>query len=178
MTACRRASLVLALLTVPAAAVAAPDTLDAGLRARIDDAAREVLRSSGAPSASIAVVRDGALVYAQAYGQARIEPATPAAPGMRYSIGSISKQVTATAILLLAEEGKLSLDDTISRWLPDLTRAGEVTVRQVLSMTSGYQDFWPQDYVMPGMLAPVTAQAILDQWAKKPLDFDPGTRWQ
>ena len=68
---------------------------------------------------------------------------------MRYSIGSISKQFTAAAILLLAEEKKLSLDDQVGRWLPDLTRASEVTVRQVLSMTSGYQDFWPQDYVMP-----------------------------
>ena len=68
---------------------------------------------------------------------------------MRYSIGSISKQFTAAAILLLAEERKLSLDDPVGRWLPDLTRANDVTVRQVLSMTSGYQDFWPQDYVMP-----------------------------
>ena len=59
---------------------------------------------------------------------------------MRYSIGSISKQFTAAAILLLAEEGKLSLDDSVARWLPDLTRASDVTIRQLLSMTSGYQD--------------------------------------
>ena len=68
---------------------------------------------------------------------------------MRYSIGSISKQFTAAAMLLLAEEGKLSLDDRSSRCLPGLTRANEVTVRQLLSQTSGYQDYWPQDYVMP-----------------------------
>ena len=54
----------------------------------------------------------------------------------------------------------------------------EVTVRQILSMTSGYQDYWPQDYVMPPMMKPVDAQAILDEWARKPLDFEPGTRWQ
>jgi CubicO group peptidase (beta-lactamase class C family) len=48
----------------------------------------------------------------------------------------------------------------------------------LLSHTSGYQDFWPQDYVMPGMLNDTTAQGILDGWARKPLDFDPGTRWQ
>ena len=47
------------------------------------------------------------------------------------------------------------------RWLPDLTRAGDVTIRQILSMTSGYQDFWPQDYVMPMMMQPVTAPEIL-----------------
>src|SRR5262249_35484663 len=56
--------------------------------------------------------------------------------------------------------------------------ANEVTIRQLLSHTSGYQDYWPQDYVMPMMLQPVTAQEILTRWARKPLDFDPGTKWQ
>jgi CubicO group peptidase (beta-lactamase class C family) len=97
---------------------------------------------------------------------------------MRYSIGSVSKQFTATAILMLAEQGKLSLDDPVARFVPDLTRAKEVTVRQVLSHTSGYQDYWPQDYVPPFMLQAVTANKILDLWARKPLDFDPGTQWQ
>jgi CubicO group peptidase (beta-lactamase class C family) len=64
------------------------------------------------------------------------------------------------------------------RFLPDLTRAKDVTLRQALSMTAGYQDFWPQDYVMPMMREPATAQRILDGWAKKPLDFEPGTKWQ
>src|SRR4029077_13177004 len=105
-----------------------------------------------------------------------LEPRLAASPAMRYSIGSVSKQFTATAILLLAERGKLSLDDKVSRWLPDLTRGNEVTVRQLLSMTSGYQDFWPQDYVMPPMLKSTTAQRIIDDWARKPLDFDPGSR--
>ena len=82
-----------------------------------------MLESTGAPSASIAVVRDGRIAYLQAYGKARIEPAVPATTEMRYSIGSISKQFTAAAILLLAEEQKLSLDDQVGRWLPDLTRA-------------------------------------------------------
>src|SRR5213075_3328099 len=107
-----------------------------------------------------------------------LEPKTPATPAMRYSVGSISKQFTAAALLMLAEEGKLSLDDKVVRWLPELTRANEVTIRELLSRTSGYQDFWPQDYVMPNMLHPVTAQKILDTWAKKPLDFEPGTKWQ
>jgi CubicO group peptidase (beta-lactamase class C family) len=70
------------------------------------------------------------------------------------------------------------LNDKVSRWLPGLTRANEVTVRQVLSMTSGYQDYWPQDYVMPPMLKPTTAGQIADAWARKPLDFEPGSKWQ
>ena len=81
-------------------------------------------------------------------------------------------------MLLLQEQGKLSLDDKVAKFIPDLTRANEVTIRQLLSHTSGYQDYWPQDYVMPMMLQPVTATKILDTWARKPLDFDPGTKWQ
>jgi CubicO group peptidase (beta-lactamase class C family) len=143
-----------------------------------DRIAREVLTRTGVPSASVAIVRDGQLAYLQAYGDARLEPRTPARPDMRYSVGSISKQFTAAAILLLAEQGKLSLNDPVARFLPNLTRAHEVTIRQLLSHTSGYQDYWPQDYVMPPMLQPVTTEQILDQWARKPLDFDPGTKWQ
>src|SRR5437870_747368 len=148
------------------------------LRSQIDKLATDALAKSGVPSASVAVVTNGQITYVKAYGDARLEPRTPATPNMRYSIGSISKQFTAAAILFLQEQGKLSLDDKVARFIPDLTRANEVTIRQLLSHTSGYQDYWPQDYVMPMMLEPVTAQKILDLWARKPLDFDPGTKWQ
>jgi len=97
---------------------------------------------------------------------------------MRYSIGSISKQFTAAAILLLAEEGKLSLDDPVSKYVPGLTDGDKITIRQLLSHTSGYQDYWPQDYVPPLMLKPISAEGIMDRWAKIPLDFQPGTKWQ
>jgi CubicO group peptidase (beta-lactamase class C family) len=166
------------MLVVSPRASLAQDALPAEAIARIDGAAAEVLASTGAPSASIAVVKDGRIVYAHAYGFARLDPKTPATTAMRYSIGSVSKQFTSSALLLLVQEHKLTLDDPVSRWLPDLTRAREVTVRNLLSMTSGYQDYWPQDYVMPPMLQPTTATDILQTWARKPLDFDPGTRWQ
>ena len=152
--------------------------LSADLREKIDKLATDALGKTGVPSASVVVVKDGHIAYVKAYGDARLEPRTPATTEMRYSIGSISKQFTATAILLLQEQGKLSLDDKVGKFIPDLTRANEVTIRQLLSHTSGYQDYWPQDYVMPMMLEPVTAQKILDLWARKPLDFDPGTKWQ
>jgi len=158
------------------------DTLNPALKARIDRIAAQVLEQTGVPSASLAVVQHGKLVYTHAYGNARLatdsEPAIAATPGMRYSIGSISKQFTAAAILMLEEQGKLSVDDPVGKYIPGLTRGGEVTIRQILSHTSGYQDYWPEDYVMTPMLSPVTAQQILDTWAKKPLDFEPGTQWQ
>jgi CubicO group peptidase (beta-lactamase class C family) len=148
------------------------------LQQKIDKAATDSLAKSGVPSASVAVVKDGQIAYLHAYGNATLDPAAAARPEMRYSVGSISKQFTAAAVLLLQEQGKLSLDDKVGKFIPDLTRANDVTIRQLLSHTSGYQDYWPQDYVMPMMLQPVTPQKILDMWARKPLDFEPGTKWQ
>ncbi len=156
--------------------------LDPVLQSRVDRIAAQVLEQTGVPSASVAVVKGGKLAYTHAYGKARLaakkSPAVAATPEMRYSIGSISKQFTATAILLLQEEGKLSLDDAVGKYVPGLTRGDEVTIREILSHTSGYQDYWPEDYVMTTMKHDETAQQIIDTWAKKPLDFDPGTQWQ
>src|ERR1017187_9114641 len=172
------------LITISPLALAAQtvSTLDPAIRDRVDRIAAQVLQQTGVPSASVAIVQHGKLVYAHAYGSARLAtdktPAIPATPEMRYSIGSISKQFTATAILLLQEEGKLSLDDPIGKYLPGLTRGDEVTIRQILSHTSGYQDYWPEDYVMTPMLKAESAQQIIDTWGKKSLDFEPGTQWQ
>jgi D-alanyl-D-alanine carboxypeptidase len=170
-------TLAIALCSLTVLAQAQP-TFTPELREKVDKAAQEVLTETGVPSASVAVVKDGTIAYQQAYGSARLDPKTPAQSEMRYSVGSISKQFTAASILLLQEEGKLSLDDKVSKYLPNLTRAREVTIRQLLSHTSGYQDYWPQDYVPPAMLQPITAEKIMDLWARKPLDFDPGTKWQ
>jgi CubicO group peptidase (beta-lactamase class C family) len=173
------ALIALAPLALPAQTV---DNLSPDLRALIDRIAAQVLEATGVPSASIAVVQHGKLVYTHAYGFAHLATGTatavPATPDMRYSIGSNSKQFTAAAILMLQEQGKLSIDDPVGKYIPGLTRGNDVTIRQVLSHTSGYQDYWPEDYVMTPMLQPTTAQQILDTWAKKPLDFDPGTQWQ
>jgi D-alanyl-D-alanine carboxypeptidase len=167
-----------AVCAVPGSLAAQSPAPDTALATRVDSIARRVLASTGVPSASVAVVRDGRLVYAQAYGAARLEPKVAALPTMRYNVGSISKQFAASCILLLQQEGKLSLDDPVSRFVPGLTRGDEVTIRELLSHTSGYQDYWPQDYVPQLMQRPITADSILHRWARKPLDFDPGTRWQ
>src|ERR1700742_3065022 len=165
------------VMAAGAVSALAQSGLPVGVASRIDAAAVAVLGGTGVPSASVAVVQGGRLVYAKAYGKARLEPEMAAAPGMQYSIGSVSKQFTAAMMLLLVQDGKVKLDDPVGKYLPGLTRANEVTVRQVLSMTSGYQDFWPEDYVMTSMMQPANPQEILDVWAKKPLDFEPGTEW-
>jgi CubicO group peptidase (beta-lactamase class C family) len=173
-----RRALLVGTLIAAAPAGFAQGTLPASQRAKIDDAVTSVLAGTGAPGASVVVVWGGRIVYEHAYGSARLAPPTSATTAMRYSIGSVSKQFTATAVLLLAEEGRLSLDDKVGRWLPELTRANDVSLRQLLSMTAGYQDYWPQDYVFPALLEPTTPRSILDRWARRPLDFEPGTKWQ
>jgi len=173
-----RTAFIFVLLTASLLEAQGPAPISAALREKVDTIARQALTGTGVPSASIAIVQGGAITYLQAYGDGRIEPHAPALPAMRYSIGSISKQFTAAAVLLLVEQGKLSLEDPVSRFVPNLTRGNEVTIRELLSHTSGYQDYWPQDYVPPFMLQSITADKILDQWARKPLDFDPATEWQ
>jgi CubicO group peptidase (beta-lactamase class C family) len=164
---------LVATLPLAASAQLAPDTLRA-----IDAIVTKALQDNAAPSASIAIVKDGKLAYAQAYGLASIDPARQATPQMRYKIGSNTKQFVAAAMLLLVEDGKLSLDDKIARFLPDLTRANDITVRQVLAHTAGYQDYYPLDYLAPFMAKPTTVDAILANWGKQPLSFEPGSKWE
>jgi D-alanyl-D-alanine carboxypeptidase len=148
------------------------------LEKKLDEQISSSLRQAGAPSVSVAVVRDGKLFYAKAFGMANLESNRAADTNTRYAVGSISKQFTVAALLLLQEQGKLSLDDRVAKYFPDLTRASDVTIRQLLSHTSGYEDYAPQDYIIPEWTQPTTPRATLDRWGKKPLNFDPGTRWQ
>jgi D-alanyl-D-alanine carboxypeptidase len=148
------------------------------IREKIDKLATDTLARTGTPSASLVVVKDGQIAYLKAYGSARLDRQTAAKSEMRYCLGSLSKPFTAEAILLLQDQGKLSLDDKVSRFLPDLSRANEVTIRQVLSQTSGYQEYWTVDYLSRNFLQPTTPRKILDQAAHRSLNFDPGTRWE
>jgi CubicO group peptidase (beta-lactamase class C family) len=159
------------------AAPAAP-AAPADLPSRIDALVTKALEDSKAPSASVAVVQHGTIIYTHAYGNARLDPPTPATPAMRYEIGSISKQFTAAAVMLLVEDGKLSLADPVEKYIPGLTSGDRITIRQLLNHTSGYRDYAPQDYDIPEWTQPTTPATVIDRWAKRPLDFEPGTKWQ
>lgn len=171
-----RACVLLAFASLSAPLHAAglpPDTelaVDAIVSKAVDD--------KGVASVSVAIVRDGKIVYARAYGDARLAPAVPARPEMRYKIASNSKQFAATAVLMLAEEGKLKLDDPVARYFPHLSRAKDVTLRMLLTHTSGYSDYYAPDYLLPSMTADIAVDKIMQDWAAKPLDFEPGTRYQ
>src|SRR3954454_19723481 len=144
--------------------------------AQIDKIVTRELAIDQVPSAEIAIVRDGKLVLNKAYGKAN--EGLPARADLPYQIASNSKQFTAMALILLRDEGKLSLDDHVSKFLPGISGGDRITIRQLLSHTSGLQDFWPQDYEFTDMLKTTKPQGIVDKWAKKPLDYEPGARYQ
>ena len=164
-----------ALVAVLASAAPAQQLTPAQV-AEVDQLVTKTLSDTGVPSAEIAIVREGKLVLTKAYGKAN--EGLPANPDLPYQIASNSKQFTAMALILLRDEGKLSLDDPVSKYVPLVTEGDKITIRQLISHTSGLQDFWPQDYMFSDMTVPTTPQHIVDKWAKKPLDFQPGARWQ
>jgi D-alanyl-D-alanine carboxypeptidase len=145
---------------------------------RVAHIVRTELKQLEVPSASIAIVLDGQVAYAEAFGKAQLAPERAAQTSMRYEIGSISKEFLALSVLLLQEEGKLKLEAHAGGYLPDLGPAAAPTLRQLLSHTAGIRDYWPQDYVFTRMLTPISHQDLLQAWAVQPLDFQPGDRWQ
>ena len=125
---------------------------------------------TGVPSASIAVVQHGKLVYTHAYGSARLATATSrplrarrrcAIPSDRFPSSSRRQR-----FCCLQEQANLKLDDAVGKYVPGLTRGNEVTIREILSHTAGYQDYWPENYVMTTMTGPRQAQQISTPGAK------------
>lgn len=166
------ASALSVLLAVPAASQGLPPAQVS----EVDQLVTRTLAETGVPSAEIAIVHNGRLVFDKAYGKAN--EGLAARPDLPYQIASNSKQFTAMALLLLRDEGRLSLDDPVSKFVPGVSGGDHITIRELLSHTSGLEDFWPQDYLFSDMTVPTTPQHIVDKWARRPLDFAPGTRWQ
>ncbi|WP_287003179.1 serine hydrolase domain-containing protein [Sphingobium sp.] len=176
-----RSCAIMVALSVMGSAVAEPvcaQTLAPELRLRVDAAVRDVLGQTYSPSASIAIVRDGEIVYAAAYGRARLSPVEKATPATRYQLASLSKSLTAQALLLLEQDGKLDLDDPVSRWIPDLSGGDKVTVRQLLQHTAGFPDHYPQTYPAGPRMKPTTPDTITKTWGHHPLLFAPGSRFR
>jgi D-alanyl-D-alanine carboxypeptidase len=119
------------------------------------------------PGLSVGVVRDGKPVLAQGYGFANVERAVPAGKETVYGIASMTKSFTATAIMMLVEEGKITVEDSLSRHLPDAPAAWkQITLRHLLTHTSGIPDLGGPS---PG--------AIIQEASGRPLDFQPGEKW-
>lgn len=168
---------ICAALLASMASQTAARGMDAATALQINRAVSRVLALDGAPSASVAIVTDGHVIYAKAFGFARLSPGTPATRATRYQLASISKTFTAEAALLLEQDGKLSLDDPVSRWVGGLTGGERITIRQLLNHTSGYPDHYPQFYPAGPRSRPISPDQIIAEWGRHPLLLEPGTRF-
>jgi CubicO group peptidase (beta-lactamase class C family) len=126
---------------------------------------------------SVAIVRDSRIVFAKGYGLRSIAEQKPVEVDTAFAAGSVTKQFTCAAILMLAEMGKLSVDDKVAKYFPHLNRAGEITLYQLMTHTSGYPDYYPLDFVDRRLMKPLEVDRIITEYAGGPLDFEPGTRW-
>ncbi|MEK6289167.1 MAG: serine hydrolase [Acidobacteriota bacterium] len=127
---------------------------------------------------SVLVARDGKVIFSKGYGLANVELDVPNTPQTKFRLGSITKQFTAAAILLLQERGKLSVQDPICKYFENCPAAwSEVTVHHLLSHTGGIPNFTNFFDYVPKMMMPVTTQHIIARFKDKPLDFKPGEKW-
>jgi CubicO group peptidase (beta-lactamase class C family) len=126
------------------------------------------------PGIALLVSRNGEIVRAQGFGFSNVELQVPVKPETLFQSGSVGKQFTATAIMMLVEEGKISLDDPITKYFPDAPANWKpVTVRNLLSHTGGFTDY-PKDF---DFRKDYTEDDLLKIVAGIPLAFPPGTKW-
>ncbi|MCC6728781.1 MAG: beta-lactamase family protein [Chthonomonadales bacterium] len=163
-----RMASALALLGVLAGAATRAD--------RVDDAVRADMAARHIPGLSLAVVRGGKVTKAAAYGFANLEWSVRATTETVYQLQSVTKQFTATAVMMLVEEGRVGLDDPVSRYLEGTPASwAAVTVRRLLTHTSGIKDFINEPTA--DLRLDVTEEEVLRAAASRPLNFAPGERY-
>ena len=131
------------------------------------------------PGAAAIVVKDGQVMLRKGYGMANLELAVPVSPDMVFEIGSITKQFTAAAILLLQERGKLRLEDPLTKYLPDYPMHGEtITLEHLLTHTSGIPSYTGMPEWLPHVREDMKVEDLIALFKDKPLEFKPGEQWR
>ncbi len=131
------------------------------------------------PGAAVVVVRDNKVLFSQGYGLANVEQGTAITSTTSIGLGSVSKQFTAAGLLLLVQQDKLDLDAKVSRYLPDMPeRFAGATLRQILSHTSGYPDFFSNPEWYKKVNDPITPKGMIELMSSLQPLFEPGSRWQ
>jgi CubicO group peptidase (beta-lactamase class C family) len=147
---------------------------DRAAATRVDRVVKAAMSTYKIPGVSLAVLRNGKIILLKSYGLANVEHQVPVKPETIFQSGSIGKQFTAAAIMILAQENKLSLDDKVSKYFPDAPASWkDITVWNLLTHTSGLGDYPPdidlrRDY---------TEEQFFESFKKAPLEFAPGTNW-
>src|SRR6478752_2906328 len=162
----RSLTLLTILMVASLASAQSPDPVDAYVQ--------NEMQKRHIPGLALLVIRDGHAIKQQGYGLSNVELQVPVKPETLFQSGSVGKQFTATAVMMLVEEGKISLDDSITKYFPDAPPTWKpVTVRHLLSHTAGFTDYpknfnYRKDYSEADLLKIVY---------KIPLAFPPGTKW-
>jgi CubicO group peptidase (beta-lactamase class C family) len=143
--------------------------------ARVDELVSREMRSQHIPGISLAVMTNGHIALAKGYGLANVEDQVPAKPETVFQSGSVGKQFTATAVMMLVESEKIHLDDAIGKYLTDVPESwGKIKVRHLLTHTSGLGDY-PPDF---DFQRNYTEDELLARLTKVPLSFQPGEQWR
>ena len=124
------------------------------------------------------VAQDGKILFEKAYGLADRRQEVPVTLQTKFRIGSITKQFTAAAILKLQEEGKLKVGDNLSKYLPDFPRGNEVTLRHLLTHTSGIHSYTSKPDFMEKVTKPIKPEDLIESFKHDPYDFNPGREWR
>jgi CubicO group peptidase (beta-lactamase class C family) len=135
------------------------------------------VQQRGRVGLSVAIIKDGQVVLAKGYGKRSLKDGRPVEADTVFAIGSVSKQFVCAALLLLAEDGKLSVNDPVAKHYPHLTRANDITLLDLMNHVSGYPDYYPLDFVDRRMQQPIPPDELLRQYAGGKLDFEPGSRY-
>lgn len=175
-------SIAIAVAASPFAASAqtapAPLGAPALTTAQIDAAIGQYYKPNQ-PGAVVLVAKDGKTIFRKAYGLADVAKGTPMTPDMQLRVGSITKQFTSTAILMLVDDGKIKLDDDITRFLPDYpTKGKRITVENLLNHTSGIASYTGKPSFAEHMAQDMGVTGMIDSFKNDPLDFEPGTRFK
>jgi CubicO group peptidase (beta-lactamase class C family) len=173
---------LMAVATLLAVALPAAETAEARPATEARPAASQKadvllsgLIATNDPGLAVLVAQNGKILFEKCYGLGDREHHVPVIPQTTFRIGSITKQFTASAIMKLQEEGKLSVADKLSKYISDFPRGNEVTLRQLLTHTSGIHDGSPD--FLNGVTNATTTKAIIEAMKKIPYDFDPGAKW-
>jgi D-alanyl-D-alanine carboxypeptidase len=167
------AFLLLTSLPLAAGQAAGPDFDVSAVRRLVADQ----VKARGLVGLSLVLVKDGRTVLAEGFGRKTLRSGEPVTADTMFAIGSITKQFTAACVLLLAEEGKLGVMDKVAKYYPELTRAGDITLLDLMNHVSGYLDFYPLDFVDRPMMKPIEVDEVIRRYAGRELEFEPGTRY-
>lgn len=130
------------------------------------------------PGAAVLVAQNGKIIYQKGFGFANLENRVPVTVETKFRIGSITKQFTASAILKLQEAGLLSVQDALSKFIPDYPRGSEVTIHHLLTHTSGIHSYTSKPDFIQTVTVEVKPESLITSFKNDKYDFDPGTQWR